>query len=71
MEEYWTDKFNNLPYEARNAACAVGIYNQINGLKREKDRLKRRYRQSLNEINGHIKSLQRSLRTDFAAKEPE
>lgn len=31
---------------------------RINQLKREKDRLKKRYDQSINEINDHIKNLE-------------
>lgn len=52
----WSKKYNELPYETRHIAAMVSCQDQINGLLREKARLKTRYKQSLNEINEHIKS---------------
>ncbi len=58
----WTKEFNNLTIETRTIANAVAMQDQINGLKREKERLKKRYNQSVKEINDHIKSIERSLK---------
>ena len=54
----WSNEFNSLPFKTRTIACAVLNELQINGLKREKKRLISRYKQSLKEINSHIKNLE-------------
>ncbi len=57
----WSKKYNELPYETRHIAAMVSIQDQINGLLREKQRLATRYKQSLKEINAHIKSCESDL----------
>jgi len=54
----WTDEWNKLPYEIRHIGSMCGAEMRINQLEMEKDRLKRRYDQSLKEINEHIKNLE-------------
>jgi hypothetical protein len=64
-EKYWTEAFNNLPDETRNIACAVSAYDNIRYLEREKTRLEKRYKQSINEINEHIKGHKDWLNKEF------
>ena len=55
---YWNEKFNNLPIEIRTIGSAENTITRINQLRMEKDRLKKRYNQSIKEINDHIKNLE-------------
>ncbi len=54
----YVEEFNELPYAARHIATMVSARENINYLQREKARLKKRYRQSLAEINAHIKGIE-------------
>ena len=54
----WSDKWNKLPIEIRKVGSMCETEMRINQLEIEKDRLKRRYEQSVGEINAHIRSLQ-------------
>lgn len=65
LNKYWTEKFNSLPDEIRHIACASSAFDQINHLKREKMRLKKRYDQSIGEINSHIKSIESDIKSEF------
>ena len=58
----WTKEFNALPANSRLIASAVGMEGQINGLKRERERLTQRYKQSQKEITGHIKNIERVIK---------
>jgi hypothetical protein len=58
----WTKEYNDLPYETRVITGAVSMQDQINGLQREKQRLKMRYSKSIKEINDHIKNIEQSLK---------
>ena len=60
-KEEWAEAFNALPFEIRTIAVAVSLEDQINVLRREKRRLKKRYKQSVKEINAHIKNLKHIL----------
>ena len=64
-EKYWSDKFNKLPIEIRNIACASSAYENINYLVREKQRLKKRYNQSVKEINEHIKNIEKWIKNNY------
>jgi hypothetical protein len=55
----WSDEFNSLPLKTRITACAVSNEWEINAMKREKARLIKRFKQSLKEIDEHIKNLER------------
>jgi len=55
----WSDKWNALPREVRHIGSMVESEMRINQLKREKDRLKTRYKQSIKEVNDHIKNLEK------------
>ena len=52
----WTKEFNALPKEVRTIGSAMEAKTRIQHLNFEKDRIQKRYRQSLDEINKHIKS---------------
>lgn len=57
----WTKEFNDLPEGIREILIKVSLEDQINYLKREKLRLKKRYVQSCLEVNGLIKNLEKEL----------
>ena len=58
----WSKKWNKMPQEIRHIGAAVNTEMRIQQLNDEKRRLKNRYRQSLNEVNGHIANLEEWLR---------
>lgn len=58
----WSEIFNNLSPEIRLIGCAMEAQLRIQHLKFEKDRLKKRYSQSLIEINEHIKNCEQQLK---------
>lgn len=58
----WSAEFNALPPEIRTIGAAMQLRTRIQHLKFEKARLKRRYTQSVAEINDHIKNCEHSLR---------
>ena len=57
----WSDLYNSLPDEWRAVGRPCEMQVRIQHLKAEKDRLKRRYNQSLKEIDEHIANLEREL----------
>ena len=57
------DKFNALPADVREIACNLMLEYQIRDLRLEKERLKKRYCTSLNEINDKIKYCEKELST--------
>lgn len=57
----WSGKFNALPIEVRTIGAALSSQQRIQHLNFEKARLKRRYRESLAEINLHIKNCEEHL----------
>lgn len=57
----WGDKYNALPIADRVIGSAMDCLTRIQHLNFEKDRLKRRYQQSIKEINDHIKNCERGL----------
>ena len=61
----WSKEYNKLPYEARHIAGAVSCQTNIQFLNFEKQRLKKRYQQSLKEINDHIKNLEKWMEQEF------
>ncbi len=63
--EDWSKKFNDLPKETRLIASAVSCQTNIQFLNFEKRRLKKRYSQSIKEINEHIKSIESWLKTEL------
>ncbi len=58
MADYWTEKYNAQSDEIRTIGQIMWAKTMINGLKREKHRIKARYDQSFREINSHIKNLE-------------
>jgi hypothetical protein len=50
----WSQEFNALPEHIRIIGAAMEVRTRIQHLNFEKDRLKRRYDQSMREINEHI-----------------
>jgi hypothetical protein len=56
-----SDAFNELSFETRAICSKVLLQDQIQGMRLEKERLKRRYSQSLKEINEKIKYCEREL----------
>jgi hypothetical protein len=57
----WSEKFNSLSPEIRTIGCAAEAQLRIQHLKFEKDRLIKRHKKSLDEINIHIKDCERRL----------
>lgn len=55
----WTDKWNALPYEVRHIGSMREAEMRINQLLMEKGRIKKRYDQSMKEVNDHIRSLKK------------
>jgi len=60
--DVWDEKFNALPEETRIIGCAMEAKTRIQHLKLEKERLKKRYKQSCLEINGHIEGCEKWLK---------
>ena len=54
----YTKFFNKLPRDVRHIAAMNETSMRINQLEMEKSRLKKHYRQSVREINDHIKNLE-------------
>jgi hypothetical protein len=52
----WSKEFNALPEDVRTIGCAMEARTRIQQLEMEKDRLKKRYRQSVGEIDAHIEN---------------
>ncbi len=61
-DQYWNDKFNALPEDVRTIGSAMEIQTRIQHLNFEKMRLKKRYAQSMLEINVHIKGCKKWLK---------
>jgi len=59
----WSARFNALPYETRLIGAAMESRTRIQQLRIEKDRLKRRYDQSIKEIDLHILNCEAHLKT--------
>ena len=57
----WSDKWNRLPEETRLIGAMCSTEQRINQLEVEKARLKKRYLESVREINSHIKNLKHWL----------
>lgn len=57
----WSEKFNELSPEIREIGVASELQLRIQHLNFEKDRLHKRYKQSLTEINNHIVNCEREL----------
>jgi ABC-type phosphate transport system auxiliary subunit len=57
----WSKKFNELSLEHRKIGLAHEAQLRVQHLEMEKTRLKRRYEQSLKEINSHIKNCKETL----------
>jgi len=64
MSDKHSDAFNNLPFEVRKIASKIVLKTEIRNLVFEKERLRKRYDQSLNEINKKIKYCKRDLDKD-------
>lgn len=60
----WSDEFNALPIEVRKIANMVECEMRINQLEMEKKRLKKSYNRNLEEINDHIKNLERWIKNE-------
>jgi hypothetical protein len=58
----WSEKFNALSPEIRKIGSASEAQIRIQHLNFEKDRLRKRYAQSLREINEHIKNCEQWLK---------
>lgn len=61
MKVNWNEKFNALSPEIRKIGCAQEAQLRIQHLNFEKSRLKKRYTQSVAEINEHIKNCEKTL----------
>lgn len=57
----WSERFNALGPKIRIIGCAAEAKLRIQHLNFEKSRLKKRYDQSVAEINSHIKNCERHL----------
>ena len=57
----WSAEFNALPKDVRTIGAAMECRTRIQHLRFEKDRLQKRHKQSLSEINEHIKSCEDAL----------
>lgn len=57
----WNKKYNDLPYDVRVIGSVISCKLRIQHLNFEKDRLKKRYIQSIKEINLHIKNCENNL----------
>jgi len=58
----WSDQWNAMPIKYRKIGSMIETQMRINQLHKEKDRLEKRYRQSVREVNDHIGNLKRSLK---------
>ena len=56
MKRDWSKEFNALPEEVRIIGSALELKIRMQHLLIEKDRIKKRYRQSLREIDDHTKN---------------
>lgn len=65
----WTEKYNELPDDIRKIANAVSCKDNIQYLNIEKARLIKRHKQSLAEINDHIKNHESWYREHFKQEE--
>jgi hypothetical protein len=52
----WSKDFNSLPEDVRTIGCVLEARTRIQQLEMEKERLKKHYRQSVDEIDGHIEN---------------
>ena len=57
-----SDRFNALPFEIREIGCGMELMTRIQQLEMEKVRLKKRYDQSVHEINDHIENCEKALK---------
>ena len=57
----WNKKYNDLPNDIRVIVSAISCKLRIQHLNFEKDRVKKRYIQSIKEINSHIKNCENAL----------
>ena len=53
----WSEEFNKLPIEIRHIGAMNEAEMRMNQLEMEKTRVKKRYRESIREINQHIENL--------------
>ncbi len=60
--ENWSTKWNALPFPIRHIGAMVETKMRIQQLGFERERLTKRYRQSLREVDQHIANLKDSLR---------
>jgi phage host-nuclease inhibitor protein Gam len=58
----WSDKWNAMPYDIRHIGSMCETEMRINQLMMEKARLKKRYLQSIKEVDEHIKNLKQFLK---------
>jgi predicted RNase H-like nuclease (RuvC/YqgF family) len=61
MDKTVSELFNALPKRTRTIGAAMECQTRIQHLRFEKDRLKKRYQQSVKEINEHIRACDRAL----------
>lgn len=62
MATSWSEKWNALPPNVRQIGKMLEMRMRIQQLGFERDRLTKRYRQSLREVDQHIANLEDSLR---------
>ena len=60
----WSEAWNKLPKEIRHIGSMCEAEMRVNQLKIEKNRLKKRYQQSITEVNEHIASLEHWIKTE-------
>ena len=72
-EYYWSARHNDLPHELRQIGAAMELRTRIQHLRFERERLVARHKQSLAEIDAHIKTCADELikRTEKATGEKE
>lgn len=58
----YSEKFNQLAPEIRKIGCAMEAQLRVQHLKLEKARLEKRHKQSIAEINAHIKNCEQTLK---------
>jgi hypothetical protein len=58
----WSDEFNKLDYNIRYICAMVNAEMRIQQLNFEKQRLIKRHRKSIREINAHIKNIREDMK---------
>ncbi len=69
----WASEYNLLPADVRLIGSAMEVRTRIQHLKMEKDRIKKRYQESMREINDYLRNCEKwllRLENDYEANRP-